>query len=181
VDHPTAAVWLAWDRDSDTIYITDTYRKSEPGIAGHAMAIRARGDWVPIAWPHDGLQRDKGGSGEQLAKQYRDQGLNLLKDKATFEDGSNGVEAGLSEMLTRMQTMRLRVFSHLEDWFEEFRLYHRKDGMVVKLTDDLMSATRYAMMMRRMAKTQEEAEARIRTNRLPTATPFGVFDEVTGY
>jgi len=44
-----------------------------------------------------------------------------------------------------------------------------------------MSATRYAMMMRRMAKTQEEAEARIRTNRLPTATPFGVFDEVTGY
>ena len=181
VDHPTAAAWLAWDRDSDTLYVTDTYRKSEPGIAGHAMAIRARGDWVPIAWPHDGLQRDKGGSGEQLAKQYRDQGLNLLKDKATFEDGSNGVEAGLSDMLTRMQTMRFRVFSHLEDWFEEFRLYHRKDGMVVKLTDDLMSATRYALMMRRMAKTQEESEARIRTNRPPVAPAFGMFDEVAGY
>jgi phage terminase large subunit-like protein len=181
VDHPTAAAWLAWDRDSDTIYVTDTYRKSEPGIAGHAMAVRARGEWVPIAWPHDGLQRDKGGSGEQLAKQYRDQGLNLLKDKATFEDGSNGVEAGLSDMLTRMQTMRFRVFAHLEDWFEEFRLYHRKDGMVVKLTDDLMSATRYALMMRRMAKTQEESETRMRTNRPPVAPAFGVFDEVTGY
>lgn len=181
VDHPTAAAWLAWDRDSDTIYVTDTYRRSEPGIAGHSMAMRARGDWVPIAWPHDGLQRDKGGSGEQLAKQYRDQGLNLLKDKATFEDGSNGVEAGLSEMLTRMQTMRLRVFSHLEDWFEEFRLYHRKDGIVVKLTDDVMSATRYAIMMRRYAKTQEESEARVRNNRVPNVPAFGVFDEVAGY
>lgn len=181
VDHPTAAAWLAWDRDQDILYVTDCYRRSEPGIAGHSMAIRARGEWVPLAWPHDGLQRDKGGSGEQLAKQYRDQGLNMLKDRVTFEDGSNGVEAGLSEMLTRMQTMRLRVFSHLEDWFEEFRLYHRKDGMVVKISDDLMSATRYAMMGRRFAKTQEEAEGRLRSSRTAPVLPFSVFDETAGY
>ena len=181
VDHPTAVVWLAWDRDTDTIYVTDCYRRSEPGIAGHAMAVRARGDWMPIAWPHDGLQRDKGGSGEQLAVQYKQQGLNMLKDRATFEDGTNGVEAGLSDMLNRMQTMRLRVFSHLEDWFEEFRLYHRKDGMVVKINDDLMSATRYAIMMRRFAKTQEEASARMSRGFAMPAVSFGVFDPVTGY
>ena len=46
-----------------------------------------------------------------------------------------------------MQTGRFKVFAHLDDWFEEFRLYHRKDGKVVKLRDDLMSATRYALMM----------------------------------
>jgi hypothetical protein len=34
-----------------------------------------------------------------------------------------------------------------------FRLYHRKDGRVVKERDDLMSATRYAIMMLRDAKT----------------------------
>jgi hypothetical protein len=181
VDHPTAVVWMAWDRDTDTLYVTDCYRRSEPGIAGHSMAVRARGEWVPMAWPHDGLQRDKGGSGEQLAKQYKDQGLNMMPNRATFEDGSNGVEAGLSEMLTRMQTMRLRVFSHLEDWFEEFRLYHRKDGMVVKISDDLMSATRYAMMMRRFAKTQEEAEGRMRSSRMAPTLEFNVFDPVTGY
>lgn len=181
VDHPTAVVWMAWDRDTDTLYVTDCYRRSEPGIAGHAMAVRARSEWMPIAWPHDGLQRDKGGSGEQLAKQYRDQGLNLLKDRVTFEDGSNGVEAGLSEMLTRMQTMRLRVFSHLEDWFEEFRLYHRKDGMVVKINDDLMSATRYAMMAKRFAKTQEEASTRLRAGQALPAVSFGIFDPVSGY
>jgi len=32
-------------------------------------------------------------------------------------------------------------------------LYHRKDGRVHKEGDDLMSATRYAIMMLRYAKT----------------------------
>ena len=108
---------------------------------------------MPTAWPHDGLQHDKG-SGEQLAIQYAAAGLKMLKDRATFEDGSNGVEAGLMEMLERMQTGRFKVFGHLEDWFGEFRLYHRKDGKVVKLQDDLLSATRYALMMKRKAITR---------------------------
>lgn len=180
IDHPTAAVWLAWDRDTDSIYVTDAYRMRDANIAIHAAAIRARGDWIPVAWPHDGLQRDKG-SGEQLAEQYRKAGLAMLRSRATFEDGSNGVEAGLSEMLSRMQTMRLRVFAHLADWFEEFRLYHRKDGLVVKDGDDLLAATRYAMMMRRHAKTHEEAEARVRPNRALPVVSFGVYDDVVGY
>ena len=33
----------------------------------------------------------------------------------------------------------------------ERRLYHRKDGQIVKLQDDLLSATRYAWVMRRYA------------------------------
>jgi hypothetical protein len=56
-----------------------------------------------------------------------------------------------------MQTGRWKVFRHLSDWFEEFRLYHRKDGKVVKLGEDLMSASRYAMMMRRFAVTEPRA------------------------
>lgn len=180
IDHPTAVVWLAWDRDSDVLYVTDCYRVKDASIVIHAAAIKARGEWVPVSWPHDGLQRDKG-SGEQLATQYRNQGVSMLSDRATFEDGSSGVEAGVTEMLTRMQTMRLRVFSHLDDWFEEFRLYHRKDGMLVKQNDDLLSATRYAMMMRRRAKTQEEADSRLRrTSRVPVID-FGVLDSTTGY
>lgn len=180
IDHPTAAVWLAWDRDTDTVYVTDCYRVRDASIAIHAAAIKARGDWVPVAWPHDGLQRDKG-SGEQLADQYRKQGLAMLRNRATFEDGSNGVEAGIAEMLTRFQTMRLRVFAHLADWFEEFRLYHRKDGLIVKDGDDLLAATRYALMMRRHAKTHEEAEARIKPNRALPVINFGVFDPEMGY
>ena len=46
------------------------------------------------------------------------------------------------------------MFKHLNDWWEEFRLYHRKDGGLVKEGDDLMSATRYAIMMLRFATTK---------------------------
>lgn len=151
-DHPSAGVQLAWDRDSDTLYVITAHRAREQTPALFAASVRPWGEY-PWAWPHDGLQHDKG-SGEQLAQQYKAQGLKMLSTRATFEDGSNGVEAGVMEMLERMQTGRLKVFVHLRDWFEEFNLYHRKDGLIVKRGDDLMSATRYAMMMRRLAQTQ---------------------------
>ena len=64
------------------------------------------------------------------------------------------VEAGVSEMLTRMETGRFKVFVHLNDWFEEFRLYHRKDGVIVKEFDDLLCATRYGLMDLRFAEAR---------------------------
>jgi hypothetical protein len=157
-DHPSAASRIAWDRDDDVIYVTATHRQREQTPVMFSATIRPWGDWLPWAWPHDGLQHDKG-SGEALAAQYKAQGLLMLKDKATHPPekgeeegtGGNSVEAGLMDMLDRMQTGRFKVFSHLADWFEEFRMYHRKDGKIVKVDDDLISATRYACMMKRFA------------------------------
>ena len=151
-DHPSAGVRVAWDRDADTLYVIAAHRAREQTPAMFAAAVKPWGAWLPWAWPHDGLQHDKG-SGEELANQYRAQGLLMYAERATFPDGTNGLEAGVMEMLDRMKTGRLKVFSHLNDWFEEFRLYHRKDGLIVKENDDLLSATRYAMMMRRIATT----------------------------
>ena len=68
------------------------------------------------------------------------------------DKGRTSVEAGISEMLSRMETGRFKVFSNLNDWFEEFRLYHRKDGKIVKERDDLISAVRYGLMDLRYAK-----------------------------
>ena len=98
------------------------------------------------------MLRAVGQSNRDVLVEQELQQLNLLADKAAFEDGSAGVEAGLSIMLERMQTGRLKVFRHLTDWLEEFRLYHRDAGKVVKLRDDLISATRYALMCLRFAK-----------------------------
>ena len=151
-DHPFAAACLAWDRDADIFYVTKTYRQRESTPIAHAAAIRPWGKWIPVSWPHDGYQHDKG-SGQGLAALYREQDLNLLHDHATHEDGGNGVEAGIMEILDRMQTGRWKVFRHLEDWLAEFRMYHRADGKIVKERDDLLSATRYAMMMKRFAET----------------------------
>lgn len=157
-DHPFAAARLAWDRDTDTIYVTACYRQRESTPVIHAAALRPWADWLPWAWPHDGLQHDKG-SGDQLAAQYRAQMLKLLPERATFDDGTNGVEAGLSDMLTRMQTGRWKVFRTCGEWIEEFRLYHRKDGKIVKERDDVLSASRYALMMKRFATTKPTAQA----------------------
>lgn len=152
-DHPFAAVNVAWDRDADVVYVCKAYREKEAVPVIHAAAVTPWGKWVPCSWPHDGLQHDKG-SGEQLAAQYRAAGLAMLPERATHAEGGNGVEAGILAMLERMQTGRLKVFSNLAEWFEEFRLYHRKDGKIVKERDDLMSATRYAIMMLRFAVTK---------------------------
>lgn len=155
-DHPFAAASCAWDRDADIWYVIAAYRESKSTPVIHSASIKPWGDWIPSAWPHDGLQHDKG-SGDQLASLYQDQGVNTLPERATFEDGGNGVEAGVIEMLDRMQTGRFKVFSHLKEWFDEFRLYHRKDGKIVKERDDLISATRYAIMMKRFAIPEPDA------------------------
>tara|TARA_B100001250_G_scaffold99039_1_gene83164 strand:- start:158 stop:1594 length:1437 start_codon:yes stop_codon:yes gene_type:complete len=142
-DHPTAAVWIAWDRDTDTVYVYDCYRKSTETPVVHSAAIRERGDWVPVVWPHDGSQHDKG-SGKPLAELYRKQGLNMIHKHFENPEGGIAVEPGIMDMLQRMQTGRFKVFNYLYPWFEELRMYHRKDGKIVKVHDDLMSATRYA-------------------------------------
>lgn len=149
-DHPQAWVKCAVDRDNDAFYVLDAWKESQMTPVLAAARVRQWGEWLPISWPHDGLAHDKG-SGKQLRAQYADQGLTMMPTHAQFSDGSTSVEAGLMEMLDAMQTGRFHVASHLEPWFDEFRLYHRENGKVVKEYDDIMSATRYAWMMRRHA------------------------------
>lgn len=158
-DHPTAAVRIAYDETNDCIHLVSAYRQGEATPLIHAAAIKPWGEWIPVAWPHDALQHDK--SGEQYRKLYADHGLNMLSEHATYGDKrGNGVEEGLMDMLQRMQTSRFKVDVTLHQWWEEFRTYHRKDGKVVKERDDLMSATRYAVMMIRYALPAEQAPRR---------------------
>ena len=155
-DHPTACVWLAYDTEADTVYLYDTYAKSKETAIIHAAAINSRERWIPLAWPKDGLQSDKG-SGISLADQYRSQGCNMLPDffrnppAIGEKNGSVFIEPGIMEMLHRMETGRFKVFSTLHSWFQEYRQYHRKEGKIVPINDDLMSATRYAAQSLRYA------------------------------
>ena len=173
-DHPTAAVKLAYDKDKDVVYVTAAYRQSREIPLIHANAIKPWGKY-PVAWPHDALQHDKG-SGEQLASIYRNLGLRMISTRAEFpDDRGNGVEAGIADMLQRMQTSQFKVFKSLIQWFEEFNSYHRKDGKVVKENEDIMSATRYAMMMLRYAVPQlppERPKDRYRRRRITDGTTW---------
>jgi len=155
-DHPTACAWIAWDRDEDEIYVYDSYRQAKAPPAVHAAAINSRPAFIPVAWPHDGNRRDSMGN-PGLADQYRQFGCNFLPFH--FENppalgekkGGNSIEEGIMFMLQKMEDEKIHVFATLSDWWEEFRMYHRKEGKIVPLNDDLMSATRYAVMSLRFS------------------------------
>ena len=148
-DHPTAAVRLAWDRDHDAVYVMQAYRARQRTPSEHAEHLRVWGA-IAFAWPQDGLQHEKG-SGQPLAAQFQKAGLSMLAKPATFPDGGVSVEAGVLEMIERLRAGRLKIFAGLDDWFSEYRLYHRKEGRIVKERDDLLSATRYGLMALRHA------------------------------
>lgn len=158
-DHPTAAVRIAYDKANDVIHLYSAYRQSEATPLIHADTVKRWGDWIPVAWPHDALQHDK--RGDQFYAIYRDHGLSMLSEHAQFPDKrGNSVEAGIMDILERMQTGRFKVDRTLTQWFEEFRMYHRKDGKIIKERDDLMDATRYALMMLRYAVPITQATPR---------------------
>ena len=102
----------------------------------------------------DGRRQTLEGGGRALAEQYRAEGLNLLPEHAQFEDGTVDVEAGVTNMLVRMESGRFKVFEHLNDFWTEFRLYHRRDGKIFKENDDLLCAIRYGIMSLRFASTK---------------------------
>ena len=162
-DHPTAVVWCAFDRESEIFYVYDSYRASKASPSVHAEIIRTRPHFIPIAYPHDGNRRDSMGN-PGLADQYRNIGCNFLLEHFTNppalgdKKGSNSVEEGLMALLQAMEADKFKVFSNLSDWFEEFRMYHRKDNKVVPIRDDLMSATRYAFQSQRFAVSGKDPE-----------------------
>lgn len=153
--HPTAAVRLAHDPEGDIVYVTQTYRKKGGPIYEHAAALRAWGANLPWAWPADALQHERK-SGEAIKDMFQGHGLTMLPEFAQFEDGSTGVEVGVEKIYERMLTGRWRVFKHLNDYFAEFGMYHRKEGVIVKENDDIMDAKRYALAMLRFAEPMKQ-------------------------
>lgn len=135
----TAAIWGAEDPGSGAIELYDEHYRSQGEPPSHVLAIKARGDWMMGACDPAAL----GASvidGQNAMDIYIGMGLQLTP-------GVNAVEAGLTEMWTRMVSGRLRVQAHLHNWLTEFRRYHRNEkGVIVKKNDHAMDASRYLVM-----------------------------------
>jgi len=169
-DHPTAVAFLAYDETNDIVYLVDEYCESKAITPVVASAIKHRGDWIPVVWPHDGMSVGDRQTGTAFYKMYQDEGVNMHDSWATHppkpdskgvtKEGNGGVsvEAGLMDMLTRMETGRFKVFRTCSKFIQEKAQYHRKTkngkSEIVKLNDDVISATRYGMMMLRHARTE---------------------------
>lgn len=150
--HPFAAVLVCWDRDADVIHVVHAIRML--GLAStHVATMKQHPMWdALVAWPHDG---GRGGSiidGATVAQVYKKLGMNMRPTHATFPSGGFKFENGIDEMQNRLASKRLRVAEHLFEWFDEYQGYHREKGLVVKVDDDLLSATRQAVMDIRFAK-----------------------------
>lgn len=180
VTHPFGAVLIAWDIDADIIYVLDTVRLTNSQPIHHASAIKRIAPDVRVSWPHDGSRRET--SLQTITSNYKREGLLMLPTHAAFVDGSISTEAGVLEMQERMADGRFRVRSHLGDWFDEYRSYHRdKEGRLVKIRDDLISATRIALMAKRFARPGPigggvgVASTRRVTPRMATNVDFDLF------
>ncbi len=154
--HPFAAVLGCRDVDNDVIYIVHAERLY--GLApGHVVAIKANPCWTaPVAWPHDGGVGASLISGETIAQVYKGLGLNMRPGHATFPDGGYNFEAGITEMDNRFSSGRLKVAAHLVEWADEYQGYHRVNGVVNKIDDDLLSASRVLCMDIRFAQPWEK-------------------------
>ena len=135
----TAAVWGAWDRESDTFYLYSEYYQGQQPPSVHADAIRARGDWISGAIdPASAGANQKDGT--TLIDEYR--ALRLFLHPA-----DNAVEAGILACYQRLASGRLKIFRNLRATISELRIYRRDEhGKIVKENDHLMDAMRYLIM-----------------------------------
>lgn len=162
--HPFAAVLLAWDRESvrnplitrpegpiGTMYVLHEIRMTNSLILQHCDAMKKVAANVPVAWPHDGHEKERS-SGESMAALYKKQGLKMLDSHATHPTGGYSTYAGVMDMDAYMQARQWKVGENCPMWFQEYGQYHYKDGVLVKIRDDLMSASRTGHIMRRRAQ-----------------------------
>lgn len=135
----TAAIWGAWDRDSDIVYLYSEHYQSHAEPSVHAQAIMARGKWIPGVIDPASRGRSQH-DGQQLIAVYGNLGL-------TLTPALNAVEAGIYEVWQRLVSGKLKVFDTLRNFLSEFRIYRRDEkGRVVKENDHLMDCGRYLIM-----------------------------------
>lgn len=135
----TAVLFGAHDTDTDTLYVYDGFKreKAEPEI--HVAAIVKRyPHGNKIAGAVDPAARTSGqADGKRLLQMYRKEGLRLVP-------ADNAVTTGIDLVKSRFATGRLKVASHLHDFWDEYRLYRRNEiGRIIKENDHYMDALRY--------------------------------------
>ena len=158
--HPFAAALCAWVHDTEEFYVVDGFKMERGEALYHVKRIAGmcRGLRIPIAWPHDGLTHEKG-SGEPLAGVYRRLGAPMYATHAENKGGGYHVEPAIEEMIGYMKRGTFMIASHMTELAEEILSYHRdEDYKIVRLRDDLISAVRYAFMMRRHGKSLETCD-----------------------
>jgi phage terminase large subunit-like protein len=172
-DHPQSHVQLVEDRDNGMFYVTRAYKERKQSANDAWGAVKRWSENIPTAWPHDGLQHEKGRDGGTIQMQhYAEAGFKMLKEHATWPEGGNAVEAGIYEINDLLMKGKLKVFKGLRPILDEMLQYHRdQKGKIVKTNDDALDSLRYAYMMRRHS-IQNGMRGKKRKRPQPTRMPI---------
>lgn len=147
----TAAIWGAWDPTTDVCYLYAEHYRGVAEPAVHAEAIKTRGAWVNgVVDPASRSSTQD--EGRKLFDLYTHLGLKLSV-------ADNAVDAGIYDTWARLSTGKLKVMSHLLNFFNEYRLYRRdENGRIVKKHDHLMDCMRYIVRSGKAVATTVRAE-----------------------
>jgi len=136
----TAAVWGAYNPDTDTWYVYTEYKLGQLDPIAHTQnIIRIGGKGVRgVCDPAGGNSSQA--DGKKILEQFQHEGLFL-------QPADNSVSAGINEVYARFRTGRLKIFSTCNEIFSELNVYARdKKGKVIKRNDHLLDALRYLIM-----------------------------------
>ena len=134
----TAVVFVRYDSDHKTYYVTDEYKRGECTPPDHAAAVTFRSKFMSGAIDPASRGRSQL-DGKSLMGEYKDLGLRLLA-------ADNAVEAGLHRVQMLMSTGRLKIFPQCTGLLAELRKYSRdENGKIRKQDDHLLDALRYVM------------------------------------
>ncbi len=152
----SAAVFFAYDKQTDIIYVYDEYYSARELPSTHVAAIRGKGgNWMQGLIDPSALQTNKH-DGQSSYKLYRNLGLDIrLAD--------NRVETGINEVTNRLSTGRLKFFNTCKNLINEYRLYRyttNETTMETKVAkgqeDHAMDALRYGVMNLKVGRVYEE-------------------------
>jgi len=189
--HPSAVVWIAYDKENDVIYAYDCLKMYSNKPADIAARILSRPQWITMHYPHDG-NKDAPEGGGMVRDMYERYGVNMFHTHATNPDEEKGEgkgayrrEPALIDMNARFADRRLRIFNTLPEIWEEIRNYHTittSDGKakIIDRDDDLISALRYACMMVRHAEKESDVNLWMDEDEWEDDNSYGR-STVTGY
>ena len=136
----TAAVWVAFDENSETYYVYDEYYSHDQLPPLHASALKAKGHWIHgVMDPYAGVNRSAI-EGKRFIDVYQQEGLLVSLVER------NLIESGIERLKSLFINHQVKIFKHCEKLVGQMNIWHRNEkGKIADTPDDLIDAFRYAI------------------------------------